>query len=120
MNTLRSLLVVMLGSLASYTLIVTGRVGWNPLPSFVGDIVALIWPGQLHLALMYCLLLAGAWIAWRHQFTVAGVVLGALAVAGGVLFLVPYLLVISFRVQGDAIAFLLGETRAHELTVHDP
>ncbi len=119
MNTLRSLLVVMLGSLASYTLIVTGRVGWNPLPSFVGDIVALIWPGQLHLALMYCLLLAGVWIAWRHQFTVAGVALGALSVVGGVLFLVPYLLVVSFRVQGDAITFVLGPARASQLKSSD-
>lgn len=109
----------MLGSLVSYTVIVTGRVGWNPLPSFVGDIVALIWPGQLHLALVYCLLLAGVWIAWRHQFSIAGAALGVLAVAGGVLFLVPYLLVISYRVRGDANAFVLGRARAGKLKSSD-
>ena len=108
MNALRTLLVVMLGIVVGYTGMVVGRVGWNPLPSFQGDIVAQIWPGQFHLVLFCYLVLSGLWIAWRHRFSIAGIALGLLALAGGILFLAPYLLAITYREKGDIQRILAG------------
>ena len=112
MNALRSLLVVMLGSMAGYTAMVAGRMGWNPLPSFQGDVVALIWPGQLHLDLLCYLILSALWIAWRHRFSIGGVLLGLLGVAGGILFFAPYLLWVIHREKADVARVLLGPARA--------
>ena len=108
MNALRTLLVIMLGIVAGYTGMVIGRVGWNPLPSFQGDIVAMIWPGQFHLALACYLILSALWVAWRHRFSIGGVALGLCALAGGLFFFAPYLIAITYRERGDLHKVLVG------------
>lgn len=111
MNAFRVLLATMLFVIAGYTLVVVARQGLNLLPVFFGDMASMQWPGQFNLDFMCMLLLAGLWVSWRHQFSVAGVMLGLVAVFGGALFLSAYLLVESVRTEGDVRKLLLGTAR---------
>jgi hypothetical protein len=111
MITFRTLLVAVFLVIAGYTLVVIANHGLNLLPVFFGDMTKMQWPGQFNLDFMCMLLLAGLWVGWRHQFSVAGVVLGLVAVLGGALFLSAYLLVESFRTKGDMRRLLLGPAR---------
>ncbi len=104
----RTFLVVIFLVIAGYTSVVASSHGMNLLPVFFGDMAAMDWPGQFNLDFMCMLLLAGLWVGWRHRFSAAGLVLGLLTVFGGALFLSAYLLVESFRAQGDVRALLLG------------
>lgn len=70
------------------------------------------WYGQFNLDFMFMLSLSGLWVAWRHQFSAIGIILGIIAVFGGALFLSAYLFIESFRVQGDMKALMLGHERA--------
>lgn len=107
----RSFLVAVFLIIAGYTLVVIANHGLNLLPVFFGDMAKMQWPGQFNLDFMCMLLLAGLWVSWRHQFSVAGVVLGLVAVFGGALFLSTYLLIESFRTKGDIRRLLLGDAR---------
>jgi len=112
----RAFLVVVFLVIAGYTLAVVANHGLNLLAVFFGDITAMRWPGQFNLDFMCMLLLAGLWVGWRHRFSVAGMVLGLLAVFGGALFLSAYLLVESFRAKGDVRTLLLGAARESSRT----
>jgi hypothetical protein len=57
------------------------------------------------------LALSALWLAWRHNFSPAGLLLGLVGLFGGAFFLSAYLLIVSFRVNGDIKALLLGEAR---------
>lgn len=92
-----------------YTTIVILSHGLNLLPIFFGDMATVTWPGQFNLDFLGFLLLAGFWVAWRHSFSPAGLGLGLIAVIGGMLFMAPYLLIVSFRTRGDIDKLLLGE-----------
>ena len=111
MNAFRMFLVAVFVVIAGYTLVVVTSHGLNLLPVFFGDMTRMQWPGQFNLDFMCMLLLAGLWVSWRHRFSVAGVVLGLVAVLGGALFLSAYLLVESFRTKGDMRRLLLGAGR---------
>lgn len=99
-------------SLIVYTGVVIANHGWNLLPIFFGDMMAMTWPGQFNFDFLGCLLLSGLWVSWRHHFTATGLALGAVAVFGGMLFLSGYLLVASRMAKGDVRVLLLGGTRA--------
>ena len=107
----RTFLMAIFLVIAGYTFVVVSNHGMNLLPVFFGNMARMQWPGQFNLDFMCMLLLSGLWVSWRHQFSVAGVVLGLVAVFGGALFLSAYLLVASFRAKGDIRALLLGEAR---------
>ena len=111
MNAFRAFLAAVFLVIAGYTLVVVANHGLNLLPVFFGDMTRMQWPGQFNLDFMCMLLLAGLWVSWRHQFSVAGVVLGLVAVLGGALFLSAYLLAESFRTKGDMRKLLLGAAR---------
>jgi len=100
----------MFGALMVYTAVVSANHGWNLLSIFFGDMATMTWPGQFDLDFMFMLLLSGLWVAWRHRFSAAGLVLGIVAVFGGALFLSIYLLVVSLRAKGDMREMLLGES----------
>jgi hypothetical protein len=108
----RILLVLLLLALTAYTGVVIANHGWNLLPVFFGDMAAMNWPGQFNTDFMGFLILSGLWTAWRHHFSPLGLLLGLIAVFGGMMFLTIYLLVASFAVQGDVKALLLGARRA--------
>jgi hypothetical protein len=107
MDAFRTFLVSVFLIIAGYTLVVIANHGLNLLPVFFGDMAKMQWPGQFNLDFMCMLLLAGLWASWRHQFSVAGVVLGLVAVFGGALLLRAYLLVESFRTGGHVRRLLL-------------
>lgn len=108
----RVMLCVMCGTVVIYTIPVIADQGLNLLPVFFGDIARMQWPGQFDLDFLGLLTLSGFWLAWRHHFSPAGIVLGVLGVFGGTPLLTLYLLVVSFRAEGDVRVMLLGPRRA--------
>jgi hypothetical protein len=76
MMAFRVYLVIIVACRSVDTLTVGLTHGWNLLPVFPGDMVAMTWPGQLNADFSTFLLLSGLWLAWRHQFSVGGILLG--------------------------------------------
>jgi len=111
MTAFRTLLIVLWVIIAGYTAVVIANHGPGLLPVFFGDMAAMGWPGQFNLDFMCMLALSGLWVAWRHQFSGAGLALGVLAFFGGAFFLTAYLLVVSVATGGDVRVLLLGKNR---------
>lgn len=109
----RGFLALIFLCVAGYALVVGISQGWDLFSVFFGDIASLSWSGNFNLDFFLLLSLVGTWIAWRHNFTLAGVFLALLTVFGGSMFVASYLLCISIAVNGDVYALLLGETRAN-------
>ncbi len=109
MNAFRILLVIIFITVLGYTLTVGVNWGWNLLPVFFGDMAAMNWAGQFNLDFMSFLTLFGLWLAWRHNFSSGGIVLGVLGFFGGILVLTPYLFFVSFKAKGDMKELFLGK-----------
>ena len=112
MTAFRILLVAFTIGILTYTGIAGANHGWDLLSVFVGNIKDLTWSGQFNLDFMCYLILSGIWVAWRNDFSAAGIGLGAIASVLGILFLAPYLLWTSFQTDGDMKQLLLGARRA--------
>lgn len=112
MAAFRIFLVAMWVVITGYTAIVAANHGLNVLPVFFGDIAKMGWPGQFNLDFLCMLLLSGFWVAWRHHFSIVGLVLGALTALVGAAVLSAYLLVISLQTKGNVQQMLLGTDRA--------
>lgn len=112
MSLLRLYALIFLIVLTAYTGIVIANHGANLVPIFFNDMRAMAWPGQFNLDFMGFLILSALWVGWRHEYSLTGWVLTPLALFGGMLFLTVYLLIVSFRVNGDLKALLIGEGRA--------
>jgi len=108
----RLLLIAIIATVGFYTALVIADHGWGLLPMFFGDIVKMGWPGQFNMDFLSFLILGSVWLIWRHQFSPLGLIFGMLIFAGGAPFLCTYLLVASFRANGDIRILLLGEKRA--------
>ncbi|MEA5442543.1 hypothetical protein [Cyanobium gracile] len=108
MTAFRVCLVLMWLAVAGYTLVVIAEHGIDLLSVFLRDVRALGWPGQFHLDFLCFLLICGFWVAWRHDFSAKGLGLGLLASVGGLLFLAPYLLVLSIHARGSVLEVLIG------------
>lgn len=115
MTAFRLLLTAMLATILVYTAQVISVHGADLVPVFFGDVAKMGWPGQFNTDFSCFLLLSGLWVAWRNQFSVAGLVLAPVAAFGGMLFLSIYLLILSFQTRNDAATILLGKTRADAL-----
>ena len=113
MGAFRILLAVFIIGIISFTSVVIANHGWNLLPIFFGDIAAMTWPGQFNFDFLCFLILSGLWLAWRHHFSAGGIVLGVLGLFGGIMFLAPYLLIASFKANGDIKKLLFGKVRAN-------
>lgn len=111
MRGFRRLLACFIIVIVSYTGLVVSNHGWNLFPVFFGDMAAMAWPGQFNMDFMLMLMLSGLWTSWRHGFSRLGILLGLAALFGGIMFLAPYLLVVSYRERGDAAGLLLGRHR---------
>jgi len=81
------------------------------LPVFFGDMRAMTWPGQFNFDFMGFLLLSGFWVAWRHRFSPGGLILGLVAILGGIMFLSLYLFVASHKSKGNVQELLMGRSR---------
>lgn len=112
MPVFRLLLLAMLTGIIVYTLIVGANHGYDLVPVFFQAIAEMGWPGQFNVDFSCFLILSGVWIAWRHNFSAAGLLLAPVAIFGGMLFLSAYLLIASLQVKGDVVALLLGKSRA--------
>ena len=112
MTAFRFLLVIIIIDILSITGIVGFNHGWNLLPIFFGDMVSLTWPGQFNFDFMCFLILSGLWLSWRHHFSPGGLLLGFAGVFGGIMLLAPYLLLASYKANGDMKVLLLGKVRA--------
>jgi hypothetical protein len=108
----RILLIVLWATIVGYTAVVIANHGISLLDVFFGDMATMGWAGQFNLDFMSLLTLSGLWVAWRHQFSTAGMALGALAFFGGGLFLTTYLFIVSVQTGGDMTEVLLGKARA--------
>ena len=108
----RALLIALWLVLAGYTTVVVSNHGVGFLKVFFGDIMSMGWPGQFNLDFMFLLLLSALWVSWRHRFSSAGLLLGALAMFGGSLFLAVYLFVVTRQAQGNMTEVMLGKSRA--------
>jgi len=113
MTAFRVLLLVIFAAIVGYTSIVVANHGFGLFPVFFGDMAKMGWAGQFNLDFMGLLSLSGLWLAWRHQFSPLGIVLGLSGFFGGAPVLTGYLLVTSFLVDGDVERLLLGEARAN-------
>ncbi|MBY0314690.1 MAG: hypothetical protein K2Q26_04180 [Bdellovibrionales bacterium] len=54
------------------------------------------------------LILSGLWTAWRNKFSLVGLILGFAALIGGISFLAPYLLYLTFKENGKIRSVLVG------------
>ena len=113
MRAFRTFLATIFIVIAVYTGIVVANHGLGLLPIFFGDMAKIAWPGQFNLDFMCFLALSALWLAWRHNFSPVGLLLGLVGFFGGAFFLSAYLLIVSFKVNGDIKALLLGEGRVN-------
>ncbi|GAB5455846.1 MAG: hypothetical protein Hens2KO_20750 [Henriciella sp.] len=112
MTVLRIFCIAAFVCLAFYTLKTGMGHGWDLASVFLADVTAFNWSGQFNLDFLTYLWLSALWLAWRHHFSPIGIVLALIASVGGMLFLAIYLLVVSFRANGDLHTVLMGERRA--------
>ena len=112
MNAFRVLLAVIFLAILVYTVIVIGDHGMNLFAVFFGDMAQLNWPGQFNLDFFCMLILSATWTAWRNDFSLGGLVLAVMALNLGAPFLSAYLMILSFRTNGDVKRMLLGDRRA--------
>ncbi len=105
----RCLLFLQTSLILFYTLAVGSANGWDLLPIFFGDILDVSWPGQFNFDFLMILVLSGLWTVWRNKFSPIGIFLGLLALVGGISFLAPYLLFLSFKENGNVRSILLGQ-----------
>lgn len=111
----RTILIILFIFLAIYTAIVIGEHGWNLFPIFFGDMATMAWPGQFNTDFIGFLVLSATWLAWRNEFTASGLVLAVFGFFGGIMFLAPYLLIMTYKTDSDMPKLLLGENRARRL-----
>lgn len=111
MTAFRVLLFVLGAALAGYTAIVIANHGMGLLPVFFGDMAGMGWPGQFNLDFMMMLTLSALWVAWRNRFSGIGLLLAALAMFAGSLFLTVYLFILTVQSKGDMRQVLLGQAR---------
>ncbi len=112
MGAFRGLLALLFAIIVAYTAVVVAKHGLGLLPIFFGDMAKMEWSGQFNLDFMGFLTLSGLWLAWRHEFSPAGLALGVFGFFGGMPVLCVYLFFASRRVDGDWAALLLGPARA--------
>lgn len=115
----RTILALLFTALAIYTALVIANHGWNLLPIFFGDMAAMGWPGQFNADFMGFLVLSACWLAWRNDFSPTGILLAVCGFFGGIMFLAPYLFIMSIRTKGDIAALMLGEELASSTRTQD-
>ena len=109
MTFFRLLIVMVLCVVSAYTLVVVNEHGFSLFSVFFGDMQKISWAGQFNLDFMFMLLFSAIWVMWRHHFSLAGIALGVVAFFSGAPFLCVYLLIQSFRAEGDVRVMLLGD-----------
>lgn len=83
-------------------------LGWDKAGDFFFGDMAHPWRAQFNTDFFAMLLLVAVWMVWHAKSRALGVVFAVLSVMGGCLFTFAYLLVQSFRTNGNIPAILLG------------
>ncbi len=112
MTFFKALLTAMCLVVLIFTVLAVSNDGVNLFATTLPSITEFGWPGQFHVDFLTYLILSGIWVAWRHEFSPLGIVLGLLASQLGIIFLSPYLLFAINKANGDMRQVLLGEQRA--------
>lgn len=112
MTAFRVFLVTIFVVISVYTAFVVAQHGANLFAVFFGDMALVGWAGQFNLDFMCMLMLSGLWVAWRHEFSAAGLSLAVPAFLGGATFLSVYLFIVTAQAKGDMRQVLLGKSRA--------
>ncbi len=112
MTLFKALLVVMCVVVLAYTGIAVSNEGINLFAKTFPSLLEMGWPGQFHMDFLTYLVLSGIWVAWRHQFSAGGILLGVLAANLRMIFLSHYLLLAISKSGGDMRKVFLGEARA--------
>ena len=107
---LGDLLAAVFVLLVGYDANTISKHDWKLLSIFFGDMQAMTWPGLFNFDFMGFLLLSGLWVSWCHQFSVSGLLLGAVVVFGGMMFLSLYLFIASTLAKGDVNELLSGKS----------
>ena len=108
MTSLRVSLVVFTIIIFAVTFAAAAASGSNWPAVFLGDLFALNWRSQFNADLVIHLALIGVWVAWRDGFGIKGMIYGAFCVICGGMFTFPYLLLASYRANGDPRRMILG------------
>jgi len=107
MKLFRLVLVVMFVAMLIFTVRVIGVQGIN----FVNYAVLTGWQGQFNYDFVCFIVLVSIWIMWRHNFSIKGIVLGLITPFGGILYLAPYLFIISILAKDNSVEFFIGKNK---------
>jgi hypothetical protein len=108
MTGFRILLIIGWAALGWITFQAGHQLGWDKAGDvFLGDL-SHPWRAQFNIDFGIHLLLVAAWMIWSASNRVLGVVFGVLAIIGGGMFTLAYLLVRSIQTGGNMRAVLLG------------
>jgi len=103
-------LFLVASTLGIYALTVIAIIGHGllwPVTAF-GDLAALNWRSQFNFDFVIFLVLSSSWIVWREGAGAKAYSCGFLNIFLGGMFCFPYLLLASYRAQGDIRKLLLG------------
>lgn len=109
MTGFRILLVLMFTTLLLYTTFVVLDSGVNFVPTFFANMFSVGWQGQFNLDFMMLIMVTSLWIAWRHKFSLSGIAIALIWPVAGLMFLSIYLLIASYRANGNVSSILLGD-----------
>lgn len=106
---LKTLLAVLWIAVLVVTVQAIGSQGLNAAGDiFFADLTSGAWHAQFAADFAGHLLLIAIWVAWRHKFSIAGVIFSVLCVLGGGLFSFMYILVTCIQAKADMKKLLLG------------
>ncbi|MFG0291286.1 MAG: hypothetical protein ACF8CQ_24190 [Rhodopirellula sp. JB044] len=108
MNTLRAFLLVATVLIYTMTVLALLDQGFNWPAVAINDLMAFNWRSQFDTDFLVYLFLGAAWISWREGFTAKGYLFAFLSVFLGGMFTFPYLLLATYRANGDPFGILLG------------
>ncbi len=113
MTLFKTLLIVMCGLVLVYTALAISNEGPNLFATTIPSFSDFGWQGQFHLDFVTYLVLSGVWVAWRHEFSANGIILGVLASQLGMIFLSLYLLFAINKANGEMSEVLMGQGRTN-------
>ena len=114
MSLIKPLSILLFALIAIYTLFVIIGHGGDFITPFFLSLFAVDWEGQFILDFGMYLLLVALWIAWRHNYSAAGIAMAVASMFGGMMFFAIYLFLIARKSEGDPKRLFLGENRARE------
>lgn len=108
MTSLRIFLAFFTLIIFAVTISVAAKHGFFWPITFFSDLTALNWRSQFNADLLIHLFLVGWWIGWREGFGLKAYLFWFLSPFLGGMFTFPYVLVVSYRAQGNMAEILLG------------